>query len=109
MALDIHIIPLAFTSPVSGSYTGFGFDVEFEELFAIVDLTTSAFPQLLRMRDYWEDTVYSGDDLTSLIDEIQTIRGSVERPSLLDTTLARLLECCLTASQQNKAVLLFAD
>ena len=61
------------------------------------------------MRDYYDDTVYNGDDLAALIDEIRTVLAEIERDTPLDTTLSRFLKCAELATGDNKAVLLFAD
>jgi len=109
MALDVHIIPSCYTASVTGSWEGFGFEAEHEDLFRIVDRAPSAFPQLLRMRDYWENTVYVSDDLTALIDEIRAVLAEVERDTPLDVILSKFLQSAQRAAQENKAVLLYAD
>jgi hypothetical protein len=63
MPLDIHIVPQACAYPVSGSFTGHGFDSEHEELFEDASLNWTEYPQLARIRDYWSDTLYAGSDL----------------------------------------------
>jgi len=109
MALDVHIIPSAYTAPVTGSWAGFGFEGEHEELFRIVDVTPSEYPQLLCMRSYYDDTIYSGDDLGALIDEIRTVMADVDGDSPLAIILSKFLQSAQQAAQEKKAVLLYAD
>ena len=107
MALDVHIIERGSRLPEKKSSTGFGFGDEHAEIFRVVYTCASAYPQLAKMQDYYDDVLYEGKDLQDLAFELEKVISLFPINSSAEQGVR--LELIAQAVAEYKAILLFAD
>jgi hypothetical protein len=110
MALDVHIVKRGVRYPTKSS--GFGFGDEHEAIYQFISSNASAYPQLAKMEDYYDDVSYEGQDLKDLVAELLQVveqfpAGS--KDSAAAAGLQRFLDLATQASDEDKTLLLFAD
>lgn len=109
MALDVHIIGAGKQWPEEGSYTSFGFEDELEEIVRLAHTHVSAGSQIAKMRDYYDDVIYQGEDLPCLIAELDALVQALPETDRFRVVLGEYRRLCIHAAHENKAILLFAD
>ena len=109
MALDVHIIKRGSRFPEKNSHTAFGFGDEHAEIFRVVYTDASAYPELAKMQDYYDDVLYEEKDLQDLATELEQVVLQFPTNSVAERGLRRFLELSKQAIAEDKSILLFAD
>ena len=109
MAIDVHIIEVGKQWPKDGSYTSFGFGNEHEEIVNLAYKYVPTGSQIAKMRDYYDDVIYEGENLSGLISELHQVIQALQETDRLRVVLEEYQKLCIRAAHENKAILLFAD
>ena len=109
MALDVHIVGSVYYFPIKDSYTSFGFEGEHEGIVHLAEMHLGSGSQVARIRDYYNDTLYRGDDLPHLIAELGQLIAAHQEADNLQATLEKYREICVQAMQKNKGIYLAPD
>lgn len=103
MALDVSIIYQGL------NHTGFGFEDEFHEIMAVVLADTPEYPQIARMREYYDNVYYECDEVKILAEELALLASHFEPGSVAVNVLRQYREIVEKAATENNALFLEAD
>ena len=109
MALDVYIVGPVYYWPIKDSCTSFGFKDEHEGILQLAETHLGSGSQVARMRDYYNDTLYTSDNLLQLITELDQLIAAHQEADNLQTMLKKYREVCVQAAQENKGVYLLSD
>ena len=108
MALDVHVSDSADNASKEWPVCAFELDVH-NALFGNKTIVPRSFTQLLKIKNYWEDTQYSEAELDVLVTEIEHVLPKFTGPSAIVTALTSFRDACLRARADNKTVFVFCD
>ncbi len=89
MALDVYIVGLVYYWPIKDSYTSFGFEDEHEGILQLAETHLGSDSQVAKMKDYYNDTLYTNDDLLNLIIELDQLIAAHQEADNLHVVLEK--------------------
>ena len=108
MALDFHIAKSESEAP--GNYGGVSFDENIHEImFYRNGLPQGDFQYFKRMKDYYKDAKYIGDDINKLLAEIKILKISFTTNSGIINQLNEIERMCHEANVKKMNLWVYCD